>query len=165
MTPPQSPVVRRASREDAPVLFALVEALARYEKLAPPDAAAKDRLAQDLFGPRPRIEAYLGEFDGRAVAYAITFESYSSFLALPTLYLEDIFVLPEYRSKRVGIALFKFLVGEALNRGCGRMEWSVLGWNQLAIDFYERIGARHMKEWHLYRMVRSEMQEFLNSRR
>ncbi len=162
---PQSIVVRRASPGDAESLLALVEALAHYEKLAPPDAAAKERLSRDLFGPRPRIEAFLGEFDGKAVAYAITFESYSSFLALPTLYLEDLFVLPEYRSKKVGIAVFRHLVSEALRRGCGRMEWAVLDWNQLAIDFYERIGAKHMKEWHLYRMVRNEMQAFLDNKR
>lgn len=154
-------VVRKATLSDAPALLGLLHGLAIYEKLPPPDAAARERLTNDLFGPRPRIEAYLGFYGSTAVAYAIVFETYSSFLALPTLYLEDIFVLPEYRSKRVGSTMFRTLVREALSRECGRMEWTVLDWNQLAIDFYKRIQATHMKEWHLYRLLREDMERIL----
>jgi GNAT superfamily N-acetyltransferase len=156
-TIPHEILIRKAASSDISSLLGLIHGLALYEKLPPPDAAAEQRLTKDLFGPRPRIEAYLAFYDSKAVAYAIVFETYSSFLALPTLYLEDIFVLPEHRKKRVGSALFKTLVGEAARRGCGRMEWAVLDWNQLAIDFYERIGATHMQEWHLYRLVRADM--------
>jgi GNAT superfamily N-acetyltransferase len=159
--PSDSVIVQKATPGDAPALLDLIHGLAVYEKLPPPDPAAHERLTNDLFGPRPRIEAYMGFFGTKAVAYAIVFETYSSFLALPTLYLEDIFVLPEYRSKRVGSTMFKTLLGEALKRGCGRMEWAVLDWNQLAIDFYERIGAAHMKEWLLYRLVRKDMERIL----
>lgn len=156
------PTVRRASPRDAETILFLVDALADYEKLARPDAAAKQRLIADMFSERPRINAFLGEYEGKAVGYAFVFETYSSFLALPTLYLEDLFVLPEYRSKKVGYALFTAMVREAHERGCGRMEWTVLDWNQIAIDFYKRLGATHMKEWHLYRLVRSDMETILD---
>ncbi len=149
--------IRKAGREDGPALLGLVNALAAYEKLAPPDAAAKQRLVNDMSSARPRFDSYLAELDGKAVAYSIVFETYSSFLALPTLYLEDIFVLPEYRNRKVGYTLFIAMVEEAHRRGCGRMEWSVLDWNKLASDFYERLGATHMKQWQLYRLVRDDM--------
>jgi len=157
-------LVRKAAAADAEVILSLVDGLAAYEKLDPPDAAAKQRLIQDLFGERPRLEAYLGACDGRAAGYAFVFETYSSFLALPTLYLEDLFVLPEFRKRKVGFALFTAMVEEAHRRGCGRMEWAVLDWNQPAIDFYRRFGAKHLKEWHVYRLIREEMQEILGSR-
>jgi GNAT superfamily N-acetyltransferase len=154
--------VRKANPDDAPVILALVDALADYEKLDPPDGAAKSRLIADIFSPRPRLDAYLAEYQGKAVGYAFVLETYSSFLALPSLYLEDLFVMPEYRSKKVGSSLFKAMVGEAHRRGCGRMEWAVLDWNQLAIDFYQRFGARHMKDWHPYRLVRSDIERILS---
>lgn len=158
---PEGVGIRKAVAADADALLELVDSLAAYEKLTPPDAAARQRLTNDLFGSRPRIEAFLGEFKGRPVAYAIIFETYSSFLALPTLYLEDIFVLPPYRSKGIGSAMFRELMAEAYRRGCGRMEWSVLDWNQLAIGFYDRLGARHMKEWYLYRLLRPDLKRIL----
>ncbi len=157
------PHIRRATARDASTLLTLIDALAEYEKLEPPDAAAKQRLIKDIGGEHPRFEAFLAEVEGRAVAYAIVFETYSSFLALPTFYLEDIFVLPEYRKMRIGYALFNAMVAEAHRRGCGRMEWSVLDWNRLAIDFYLKIGARHMKEWNLYRLTRTDMEKVLQN--
>lgn len=156
-----TPLVRKAIAADAETVLTLVDALADYEKLNRPDAEAKKRLINDMFSGRPRINAFLCEYEGKAVGYAFVFETYSSFLALPTLYLEDLFVLPEYRSKKVGYALFTAMVAEAHRRGCGRMEWSVLNWNQLAIDFYKRLGATHMKDWQLYRLLRSDMEKLL----
>lgn len=156
-----SPVVRKARPTDAATLLSLVDALAVYEKLLPPDDEAQSRLIHDLFGKRPRIEAYIGEWDGRGVGYAFVFETYSSFLALPTLYLEDLFVLPEFRNRKVGYALFMAMVTEASRRGCGRMEWAVLDWNLLAMDFYNHMGATVMKEWHLYRLVRRDIDMLL----
>lgn len=155
--------IRKATRGDAKVILSLVDALAEYEKLVPPNAAAKERLINDMSGEHPRFDAYLAEFDGRAVGYAFVLETYSSFLALPTLYLEDLFVLPEYRKRKVGYTLFSAMVKEAHRRGCGRMEWAVLDWNQLAIDFYDRLGATHMKEWQLYRLVREDMERIINA--
>ncbi|CAN5690381.1 GNAT family N-acetyltransferase [soil metagenome] len=151
--------IRPAAVSDADVFLSLVDALADYEELARPTPDARERLLRDGFGPEPRFRAFLVELEGRAVGYAITFETYSSFLALPTLYLEDLFVLPEARRHGVGSAVFRFLAGEAARRGCGRMEWTVLDWNQLAIDFYEKLGARRMREWHAYRLTADQLRE------
>lgn len=153
--------IRQAVPEDAPALLGLIDALADYEKLEPPDAAAKSRLVRDLFCERPRVESFLAIVDGVPAGYTFIFETYSTFLALPTLFLEDLFVLPEYRSRKAGSALFRAMVREAHDRGCGRMEWSVLDWNQLAIDFYERYGARQLREWLSYRLVRADMAQIL----
>jgi GNAT superfamily N-acetyltransferase len=150
--------VRRAAAADAEVFLSLVDALADYERLDRPTPAARERLLRDGFGPEPRFRAYLAEHGGRAVAYAITFDTYSSFLALPTLYLEDVFVLPDARRHGVGTAIFRELAAEAVRRGCGRMEWSVLDWNRLAIDFYEKLGARRMAEWYTYRLTSEQLE-------
>lgn len=155
--------VRKATKADTPTILSLVDALAAYEKLNPPDSAAKARLAHDMTGPRARFDAYLGELDGHAAGYAFVFETYSSFLALPTLYLEDLFVLPTFRKQKVGYVLFTEMVKEAHRRGCGRMEWMVLDWNQLAIDFYKKLGATHMREWNLYRLVRADMENLVHA--
>ncbi len=160
----QLPPVRKATEADASVILDLVDALAKYEKLQPPDSVAKGRLISDMTCARPRFDAYLCELDGRVAGYAFVLETYSSFLALPTLYLEDLFVLPEYRRKKVGYALFVAMLAEAHRRGCGRMEWTVLDWNSLAIDFYKKLGASHMNEWHLYRMVRADMERIFFSK-
>ena len=155
--------VRKALPSDGSTILSLVKALADYEKLAPPGEDARERLLRDIFSPRPRLECYLAEAEGAAVGYAFVFETYSSFLALPTLYLEDIFVLPDWRGKKAGFSLFRAMVAEAAARGCGRMEWTVLDWNEPAIMFYRRSGAKHMKEWHLYRLVRDEMQAIISA--
>ena len=156
--------VRPATPADAETWLDLVDALADYEKLARPTPEARDRLVRDAFGPEPRrIQVYIGEVEGRAEAYAITCETYSSFLALPTLYLEDLFVLPNARRHGIGRAMFRYLAGEALRRGCGRMEWQVLDWNQLAIDFYEKLGARRMQEWYTYRLTSEQMREIASA--
>ncbi len=149
--------VRRAGAGDEEVLHSLIDALADFENLSRPNAAARERLVKDTFDNHPRIEVYLAEVNKKVVAYAIVFETYSSFLALPNLYLEDIFVLAEYRGSGVGYHLFKYCVNESFRRGCGRMEWMVLDWNQSAISFYERLGARRLKEWIPYRLTREEM--------
>jgi GNAT superfamily N-acetyltransferase len=144
--------VRRARPEDGPAIVRLITALADFEKLPPPDNAAQTRLLDDAFGPRPRFEIFLAERLGELAGYAFVFETYSTFLALPTLYLEDLFVLPEHRGTKVGYALFLHCAKEATRRGCGRFEWAVLDWNQHAISFYERLGARHLDDWRIYRL-------------
>jgi GNAT superfamily N-acetyltransferase len=146
------PVVRRAIEEDAPAILDLVCALADYEKLDRPAPSARERLIRDIFGARARLDCWLAFVDDAPVGYAFTFETYSSFLALPTMYLEDLFVRPEFRSRGAGKALFDRVLAEAKDRGCGRVEWTVLDWNQLAIDFYRRQGAEHMRQWQLYRI-------------
>jgi GNAT superfamily N-acetyltransferase len=149
--------IRRAVETDAETVLALIDALAQYERMDPLPPDGRERIRQDLFGPRPRIEAHLAFLNEQAVGYTITLESYSSFLARPTLYLEDLFVLPEYRRHGVGRVFFRFLAAEALRRGCGRMEWAVLTWNQLAIDFYEKLGARRLEEWLVYRLDSAQL--------
>ncbi len=145
-------IVRAATQEDAPAILKLVIALADFEKLPPPDEAAQQRLIADAFSPRPRVEIFLAEVEGEVVGYAFVFETYSTFLALPTLYLEDLFVLPQFRGLKVGYALFTHCTREAVRRGCGRFEWMVLDWNEHAIQFYERLGARHLHHWLVYRL-------------
>ena len=156
--------IRRAGHADGSTVISLVNALADYEKLSRPDRDACQRLLNDAFGDHKRIDILLAELDQRPVGYAIILETYSSFLALPTLYLEDIFVLPECRGYGVGHQLFLYCAEEALRRGCGRMEWMVLDWNELAHSFYARLGAKRLQEWVPYRMVRSEIEILLRAR-
>ncbi|HEY0025785.1 MAG TPA: GNAT family N-acetyltransferase [Longimicrobium sp.] len=151
--------IRSATPDDADTFLGLVDQLADYEKLDRPSPEARGRLVADAFGPRQRISVFLGELDGTAVSYAIVLETYSSFLALPTLYLEDLFVTPDARRHGIGGAFFRFLAGEAVRRGCGRMEWVVLDWNELAIGFYDKLGARRMTEWYTYRLNAEQLQE------
>jgi GNAT superfamily N-acetyltransferase len=150
-------LIRKAEREDFPKLLDLITALAHYEKLDPPDEGAQQRLIDHAWGQKPRYEPWLVEVDGIPAAYAILFETYSSFLAQPTLYLEDIFVLPEYRKRGVGQAVFKRLAQEAAARECGRMEWSCLDWNELALGFYKKLGARQLSEWVYFRLTADEI--------
>lgn len=151
--------IRPLTPSDADAFLNLVDALADYEKLDRPTADARRRLLRDALGPEPRIWVYLLELDGGAVGYVITCETYSSFLALPTLYLEDLFVLPDARRHGLGSLAFRFLAAEALRRGCGRLEWVVLDWNQLAVDFYDKLGARRMTEWYTYRLTAEQLRE------
>jgi GNAT superfamily N-acetyltransferase len=149
--------IRRAVKDDAGVILKLITDLAEYEKLTPPDKAAQARLIRDMSGEPPRFEVFLAEYDGIPVGYAIALESYSSFLAFPTLYVEDIFVMPAYRGKKLGYSLFVTLAKEAVRRGCGRMEWIALDWNTLATDFYKRMGGRHVQDLQFFRMLRPEI--------
>ncbi len=153
--------IRQAQSADGPTVLALIQALADFEKLDPPDDAAQQRLLADAFGERPRFDIFLAEIAGAVVGYAFVFETYSTFLARPTLYLEDLFVLPDYRQQRVGYALFSYCAAEAGRRGCGRMEWTVLDWNTNAITFYERQGARHLGEWLHYRLDETAIAQFM----
>ncbi len=150
--------IRAAKREDVPVLFTLIEALADYEKLPRPVPQARERLIRDGFGDRPRFEAFLAEIDGQPVGYALVFETYASFLAMPTLFLEDLFVIPEARGKGAGKALAEFCIREAARRGCDRMEWMVLDWNTPAIEFYRQYGAHYLREWCLFRLTAEQLQ-------
>jgi len=158
--------LRPLTREHAASFCRLVIALVEFEKLVPPDEAAQARLVEDALGEKPRIEAWLAFVEGSAApcGYMILVETYSSFLALPTLYLEDLFVLPEQRGAGVGGALLKKAVGLAQERGCGRMEWTALDWNVNAQRVYEqRLGAKRLSEWFLYRMTRDDMARYLQN--
>lgn len=153
--------IRKATPTDGETLCDLICALADHENLPRPDLAARARLKRDAFGATPRFDAWLAEIDGKPVGYAITFFTYSTFLALPSLYLEDIFVLQDYRSQKVGALLFKHCVKVALDEGCGRMEWQVLHWLTPAIEFYRSLGAKRMEGWQPYRLVRADLERII----
>jgi GNAT superfamily N-acetyltransferase len=148
--------VEPVTEAQLPEFFRLVDALADYEKLDRPTPEARERLARDSQGPNRRFSAYLAyigsEGHSEAVGYLILLETYSSFLAQPTLYIEDIFVDSAARRHGVGRALLGFAVSEAQRRRCGRVEFMVLDWNRLARDFYDRAGATHLHDWVAYRI-------------
>lgn len=156
--------IRKAGRKDVPKIIELVTKLAEFEKLAPPDNAAVRRYIKHGFGKNPFFRALLVEDGKKPVAYAFYFFTYSTFLAQPTLYLEDLFVLPEYRKKGVGQQLMRELASIAKKLDCGRMEWCVLDWNANAIRFYDKLGARHLKEWFFYRLDRKGILELADGR-
>jgi GNAT superfamily N-acetyltransferase len=153
--------IRPAKPDDAGGYLKLVDALARYEALTPPDAVAKTRLIEHLFGERPHYRLLVAEdpTGPRIVAYAAHFLAYSTFLARPTFYLEDLFVLPEYRSLGVGHRLLAFCAKTAIAEGCGRMDFLVLDWNDLALDFYARHGVPCRKDWLLHRLEGDELNQ------
>jgi GNAT superfamily N-acetyltransferase len=134
----------------------LINALAEYERLPRPDATAVERLRRDALGPQPRFEVALAlDDDHVAVGYATWFHTYSTFLARPTMYLEDLFVREAARGSGAGSMLFEHVRTLGAQRGCGRMEWQVLDWNALAREFYKRRQATWMKDWLLYRITYS----------
>jgi GNAT superfamily N-acetyltransferase len=139
----------------------LIDELAKYEKLKPPDDKAKIRLKKDGLSKNPKYEAYLAKKDDKYLGYAIFFMSYSSFIAKPILYLEDIFVLQKHRKKGIGQLLFKLVVSIAKKRDCCRIEWHVLNWNQLGIKFYEKNNAKQLSNWLFYRLSNDRFDDFL----
>ncbi|TYT26733.1 GNAT family N-acetyltransferase [Luteimonas viscosa] len=152
MNTPPDIVLRPARRDDVPTLLALIRALAEYEKLAHQVEADEPALAATLFGERPCAEVVIAETDGEAAGFALFFHNYSTFLARPGLYLEDLFVQPRFRGHGIGRRLMVHLAQLALARGCGRFEWSVLDWNAPAIGFYRGLGAIGMDGWTVQRV-------------
>src|SRR3954469_23250583 len=155
-----SRVLRSATAADVPLILELIRSLAEYEKLAHEVVATEETLRRTLFGPTPAAQVVIAEVDARPAGFALYFFNYSTFLAKPGLYLEDLFVKPEFRGAGTGKALLLHLAKLANARGCGRMEWSVLDWNQPAIDFYEALGARRMKEWQICRLTGAALQQY-----
>lgn len=153
MIPDSRVRIRPLEANDLEAFLGLIDELAAYEHLSPPDAAARARLSRDALANPPRFCTLLAEISGRPVGYAVYFETYSTFLALPTLYLEDLFVIPDARDRGVGRALFSACSEQAVRRGCGRLDWQVLTWNDLAIGFYEHLGAQPLHaDWRSYRL-------------
>jgi GNAT superfamily N-acetyltransferase len=156
-------ILRFAARADAPLLFDLIKALAEYEKLSDAVTGSAADLEEHLFGSRPFAEAILAECEGRVVGWALFFHNYSTFLTQPGIYLEDLFVLPEFRGQGIGKSLIVYLAQLAVERGCGRLEWSVLDWNELAIGFYKRIGADVMPDWRICRVAGASLASLASS--
>ena len=145
--------LRSATAADVPQILAYIQGLADYEKLTHACVATEDSLRQTLFGPRPYAEVILGEYDGEPAGFALFFHNYSTFRAAPGIYLEDLYVLPERRGHGVGKALLKQLAKLAVERGCARLEWSVLDWNAPSIAFYKSLGAEPQDEWTIFRVT------------
>jgi GNAT superfamily N-acetyltransferase len=148
--------IRKVTPENFDTFVDLIEKLAEYEKLSPPDEEAKLHLSEDAFSDNPCYEAYLGSLNGIPAGYITFYFTYSTFMAKPTLYLEDIFVLEEYRKQGLGKALFEYSRNIARKRGCGRLDWTVLTWNEPSIMFYEKQGGKR-QDWYLYRLEGDEI--------
>ena len=145
--------INPATPADVPALFQLVNALADYENLAHEVTGTAEELAQHLFGDRPYAEALLARVKDKPVGFVLFFHNFSTFLMKPGIHLEDLFVLPEYRGQGIGKLLLQAVGKISVERGCGRLEWMVLDWNQPAIAFYERMGAKRKIEWQLCRVT------------
>lgn len=147
-------VIQPATEEDVPLILRLIRELAEYER-APNDAVATEaQLREVFFGEKPAAEVLLAFEDKEPVGFAVYFFNFSTWLGRPGLYLEDLFVRPELRGKGYGRALLERLARIAHERGCGRMEWAVLDWNEPAIQFYKKLGAKPMEEWTVFRLTR-----------
>jgi GNAT superfamily N-acetyltransferase len=152
--------VRPAGPDDVALIHSLICELADYEKLRHTVAATEDDLRMALFGPRPCCEALVGGVDGTELGFALYFQNYSTFVGRPGLYLEDLYVRPAARGLGLGKALLQRLAAIAVERRCGRVEWTALDWNEPAIKFYEGLGAKQMSEWRLFRLSGDELKSF-----
>jgi GNAT superfamily N-acetyltransferase len=145
--------IREATELDVPLILQFIRDLAEYEKLAHLVVATEATLRDTLFGGTPFAEVLIAEEEGTAAGFALFFHNYSTFLAQPGIYLEDLFVKPEHRGRGYGKALLARLAQIARERNCGRVEWAVLDWNEPSIAFYKSLGARVMDEWHTFRLT------------
>ncbi|MDE2370856.1 MAG: GNAT family N-acetyltransferase [Burkholderiales bacterium] len=152
--------IRSATPDDVEAIVALIRELAEFEHLAHLVVVTPQSLAPQLFGPRPAAEAVVAEVGGAVVGFALFFPNFSTFLGRPGLYLEDLYVRPAHRGSGIGKSLLEHLGALAVDRGCGRFEWSVLDWNANAIGFYERMGAKLLPEWRICRVSGDALERF-----
>jgi GNAT superfamily N-acetyltransferase len=151
--------VRAATAADAPLVLAFIRELAVYERLEHSVVATEADLTATLFGTRPYAEVVFACLDGREVGFALFFHNFSTFLGKPGIYLEDLYVRPEARGRGVGRRLLAWLAGTALARGCGRLEWAVLDWNEPSIGFYRKLGAVPLEEWTTFRVTGAALEQ------
>jgi GNAT superfamily N-acetyltransferase len=149
--------IRTATPADVPLILELIRALAEYEKLEHACVATEEGLTETLFGSRPYAEAIIAEWAKEPAGFALYFHNYSTFLARPGIYLEDLFVKPGMRGKGIGKALLSRLARIAQERNCGRLEWSVLDWNEPSIGFYKKLGAKPLDEWTTFRLTGADL--------
>jgi GNAT superfamily N-acetyltransferase len=149
--------IRAATESDVPLVLELIRALATYERAPDEVTATPEILKETLFGKKPSAEVLLLFENDVAAGFALFFHNFSTWIGRPGLYLEDLFVRPEHRGKGYGRALLIHLAKIARDRGCGRMEWAVLNWNEPAIQFYRKLGAKPMNEWTVFRLTRDEI--------
>jgi len=145
--------IESATVNDVPLILSFIREIADYEKLTHEVVATETILRESLFGPKPAAEVLLGHVEDQPAAYAIFFHNFSTFLGRPGLYLEDLYVKPQFRGQGYGKTMLRHLAGLARERGCGRFEWSVLDWNEPAIGFYKKLGAVLMDEWKICRVT------------
>ncbi|HSY50935.1 MAG TPA: GNAT family N-acetyltransferase [Thermoanaerobaculia bacterium] len=150
--------IREATESDVPLILQFIRDLAEYEKLAHLVVASEAQLHATLFGSSRFAEVLIAEEDGTPAGFAIFFHNYSTFLAQPGIYLEDLFIKPEYRGRGYGKALLARLAQIARERNCGRVEWAVLDWNEPSINFYKSLGARAMDDWRIFRLTGEELE-------
>jgi GNAT superfamily N-acetyltransferase len=158
MNPVPGFVIRKAQLEDVPVILRMIRALAEYENLSDAVTATQDQLRDTLF-ERRAAEVLLAYVGNKAAGFAVFFHNFSTFLGRPGMYLEDLFVRPEWRGRGLGKQLFARVAQLAVERGCGRMEWSVLDWNEPAIGFYRNLGAHPMDDWTVFRLAGAALTE------
>lgn len=151
--------IRPGTEDDVPLILSLIRELAEYERLSHEVVATEEMLRDSLFGERRVAEVLIGHLDEEPAGFALFFHNFSTFLGRPGIYLEDLYVRPEFRGSGVGRALLIHLASIARERGCGRLEWSVLDWNEPAIGFYERIGASPVSGWTVYRVTGEALEE------
>ena len=149
--------IRAAAEADVPLILRFIRELAEYERLLHQVVATEDRLRETLFGARPAAEVVIAEDAGEPVGFALFFHNYSTFLAQPGIYLEDLYVRPAARDRGVGRALLAHLARLARERDCGRLEWWVLDWNESAIRFYRSLGAQPMSDWTVFRLTGGDL--------
>lgn len=154
--------IKKATIEDSEIIYSFINQLAEYEKLTDDVTTTTDSLRKTLFGPNSNVETLIGYVDEKPVAFALYFYNFSTFKGKRGLYLEDIFVIPEMRGNGVGKELLKRLAQIAKENDCARFEWSVLDWNEPAINFYKSIGAKPMDEWTVYRLTEKEIENLAN---
>ncbi|MCW8880286.1 MAG: GNAT family N-acetyltransferase [Kangiellaceae bacterium] len=159
----QDLIIRNGQPQDCELVLDFITRLAEYEKLAHEVVATKEQLHKTLFGEKAYAEVIIAEYKGKPVGFALYFYNYSTFLAKPGLYLEDLYVLPEVRGKKIGKALLVELAKVAVANGCGRFEWWVLDWNKPAIDFYRSIGAVGMDDWTVQRVDGQALEDLANT--
>lgn len=162
MKPESKTKIRAAQKSDVPVIAKLIRGLAEFEKLSHEVVFSEMELERTLFGEQKYAEVLIAEWDGEACGFALFFYNYSTFLARPGIYLEDLFVFPEFRNRGIGLALFEHLAKLANTKNCGRFEWSVLDWNVDALRFYHRLGAKPMGDWTVQRLAGDALQKFGN---
>ena len=154
--------MRFAEPSDVPLVLQFVKELAEYEKLTHEVVATEETLLESLFGGRRGAEVILGYYDGQPVSFAVFFQNFSTFLGRSGIYLEDLYVKPEIRGKGIGRAMLSYLAKIAKERHCGRLEWSVLDWNEPAISFYKKLGAVSMDEWTVFRVTAQALTHLAN---
>jgi len=155
--------IKKATIKDVPLILSLIRELAEYEKLLHDVIVTEKELKKYLFGTKKYAEVLIAYYEKVPVGMALFFHNYSTFVGKPGIYLEDLYVKPEYRGKGIGKGLLIELIKIANKRNCGRVEWAVLDWNQSAIDFYKKLGAENMESWRIFRLTSDKISKIANT--